>query len=95
MGSVINNHTYKVNNPKSMIHVVNGAGGNVEGHTQNKQTDLDAFVDNTHYGISHLTVYNETAALITFVNGGDGQYNPAYWQDSGEGQLQDYLWIMK
>ncbi|KAJ7725426.1 Metallo-dependent phosphatase-like protein [Mycena maculata] len=85
MGSVINNHTYKTNPGKSLIHLVNGQAGNVESHSELNGAPLlniTAFLDHEHYGFAKLTVHNASMASWQFIHGGNGK-------------VGDYLYIVK
>jgi len=75
-GSIIDDHTYRVNEGTSMIHLINGMAGNIESHSilNPGQTPLNitASLDFVHYGFSLLTVYNETVAKWEAISGDDG-----------------------
>lgn len=74
-GSIINNNTYKTNPGKSMVHLVNGAAGNLESHSVldgEPRLNMTMFLDQTHFGFAKLTVHNETALSWNFVHGDGG-----------------------
>jgi len=51
------------NNPKSPVYIINGAAGNIEGHsTAGSPLDYLAFSNAQDYGYGYLTVINSTAA---------------------------------
>jgi acid phosphatase len=53
------------------VHLVNGAAGNVEGHSTGSQGDLSAFLDDSHYGYSILRVDNASTLNWQFFNADD------------------------
>lgn len=69
-----------------MTHIVNGMAGNIESHStlssKQKIENITAFFDQDHYGLSKMTIFNETAVKWEFVRGDDGS-------------IQDYLWLLK
>lgn len=72
----VNNHTYITGNGKSMAHLVNGQAGNLESHStlgSEPRLNITAFLDQTMYGFSRLSVINATYALWEFVQGADGK----------------------
>ncbi|KAF4449376.1 acid phosphatase [Fusarium austroafricanum] len=73
--SVVSNNTYKSNPGKSMIHLVNGAAGNLESHST-LGTDailkMTMFLGQKNFGFSKLTVHNATALSWNFIHGEDG-----------------------
>ncbi|PNP74690.1 hypothetical protein FNYG_12026 [Fusarium nygamai] len=74
-GSIINNNTYKTNPGKSMVHLVNGAAGNLESHSVldgEPRLNMTMFLDQTHFGFAKLTVHNETALSWHFIHGDGG-----------------------
>jgi len=58
-------------NPPVPIYFVNGAAGNVEGHTTGKAKPMTAYVDDKDYGYSRATVYNSTTLLWQFFHASD------------------------
>jgi len=60
-------------NPVGVVYIVNGAGGNVEGHTTGSGSGYTAFVDNTDFGYGKLSVQNSTAIRWQFFRATDGQ----------------------
>lgn len=83
--AIVNNNTYHAK-PGAVAHIINGAAGNLESHSELKDTEpvlpLTAVLNVKDYGMNKLTVYNETATLIEFVRGADGD-------------VMDYLWLVK
>jgi len=73
--SIVNNNTYKVNEGKSITHIVNGMAGNIESHSElstgESILNITAVLDTKHYGFSKLTI-NATAASWQFIKGADG-----------------------
>ncbi|KAI6753886.1 hypothetical protein HG530_013062 [Fusarium avenaceum] len=72
--AILNNNTYKVNPGNSMVHLINGAAGNIESHstTSKKPANITAFRDLTSFGFSKLTVHNATTVSWEFIKGEDG-----------------------
>ncbi|ORX41237.1 putative acid phosphatase [Kockovaella imperatae] len=73
---VLGNDTYHVGDGSSIVHLTNGQAGNVESHSILSAdepvlplTNVLNFVD---FGLSKLTVINETAASFEFIRGADG-----------------------
>ena len=60
-------------NPTSPVYIINGAAGNIEGHTSGG-TDMDylAYRNNADYGYGHLTVFNSSLAQWSFFKAQDG-----------------------
>ena len=86
MASAIGPNTYKTNNGKSMIHLVNGQAGNIEAHSvlnkgQNP-ANLTAYLDQVSYGYTKLTVWNASTIEWQFIKGSDGS-------------VGDYLYVHK
>ena len=48
-------------NPTAPIYIVNGAAGNVEGHSTGTKKAYTALIDNTDYGYGKLSVNNRTS----------------------------------
>lgn len=75
--SIINNNTYHTNAGKSMTHLINGAAGNLESHSEfssgQSQKNITAVLNNKDYGFSKLTVFNSTALKWEYIRGGDGK----------------------
>lgn len=75
--SIINNNTYYTNAGTSMTHIINGMAGNIESHSTlaKGQSPLDytCLLDDSHYGLSALTVHNETVLSWKFVKGSNGE----------------------
>ncbi|KAF5556916.1 acid phosphatase [Fusarium mexicanum] len=71
------NGTYVVNPGYSMVHLINGAAGNIESHatinTSWPLPDITAHRNLTSFGFSKLTVYNATTLAWQFIQGHDGQ----------------------
>jgi hypothetical protein len=59
-----------------MTHLINGAAGNIESHSTLDAGEgilnITAVLDQTHFGLSKLTVLNATALTWTFVRGDGG-----------------------
>ncbi|ENH74289.1 Acid phosphatase [Fusarium oxysporum f. sp. cubense race 1] len=74
--SVINENTYEVNPGYSMVHLINGAAGNIESHSTINMSlslpDITAHRNLTSFGFSKLTVYNATTLSWKFIQGHDG-----------------------
>jgi hypothetical protein len=73
--SIIDEHTYKTNNGKSIAHLVNGQAGNIESHSvlgDDPVLNITAYLDYKNYGFTKLTVYNASMASWEFVHGSDG-----------------------
>lgn len=74
--SIINNNTYRTNPGKSMTHLINGAAGNLESHSEFSQgqslTNMTAVLNNVDYGFSKLTVVSATALKWEYIRGQDG-----------------------
>lgn len=84
--SIVNNHTYNTNPGKSITHLVNGMAGNIESHSTlekgQKIANITAVLDQVHFGLSKMTVFNETALKWEFIRGDDGS-------------VGDYLYLLK
>jgi hypothetical protein len=59
-----------VNSP-APIYIVNGAAGNVEGHSSAGSAAVAAFVDDKHYGYGFLNVVNATTLGWSFYSAAD------------------------
>ncbi|KAM0541005.1 hypothetical protein ACHAPJ_013421 [Fusarium lateritium] len=73
--SLVNHNTYKASPGNSMIHLINGAGGNIESHStlgNDSELDITAVLDLTNFGFSKLTVHNATTLSWKFIHGEDG-----------------------
>ncbi|KAF5633554.1 acid phosphatase [Fusarium sp. NRRL 25303] len=68
---------YKVRPGHSMVHLINGAAGNIESHaTINKSLpipDITAHRNITSFGFSKLTVFNASTLSWKFIQGHDGK----------------------
>lgn len=84
--AIVNNNTYYTVPGKTLTHLVNGMAGNIESHStlsdHQSIQNITAFLDQTHYGLSKMTVFNSTAVKWEFVRGDDGS-------------IRDYLWLLK
>lgn len=85
--SVKDDNTVFINEGQSITHIVNGMAGNVENHShlpkgQNSPLDIVAMHDETNFGFSKLTVFNESVAYSEFVGG-------------EEGTVLDYVWFIR
>ena len=63
-----------------MIHLINGAAGNIESHStlgNDSLLDMTAFLDQTHFGFGKLTVHNATTLSWNFIQGEDGMIGDA------------------
>lgn len=84
--SIIDNHTYRVNEGKSMTHIVNGMAGNIESHSEffsgQGLTNITAFLDKKHYGFSKMTFLDATTMRWELIHGEDGS-------------VGDYLMLIK
>jgi hypothetical protein len=72
--SIVNNHTYNTNPGKSMTHIINGAAGNIESHSQlgsDPLLNITAVLDQEHYGFSKFS-FSSTALKIEYILGKDG-----------------------
>jgi len=58
-------------NPTYPIYIINGAAGNVEGHTTGKAKDYSAFINDEDYGYGRVTVFNSTVLLWQFFHATD------------------------
>lgn len=68
-GKASQTHYY---NPKDPVYIVNGAGGNVEGHQIHKETpDYFAYRDGKHYGWTRMTVLNVTSVKLEYITEND------------------------
>ena len=57
-----------------MSHIITGHAGNIENlSTIKKAANFSAFQDTTHFGLTKLTVYNDTHASAEMLEGGDGK----------------------
>ena len=77
-GSIINQTAYRVNEGKSITHIVNGMAGNIESHSEFSKgqglTNITALLDTKNYGFSQLTVKDNTTVTWEFIKGdGSGQ----------------------
>ncbi|EWY82993.1 acid phosphatase [Fusarium oxysporum NRRL 32931] len=74
--SVKSPNTYEVNPGYSMVHLINGAAGNIESHSTINMSqpipDITAHRNLTSFGFSKLTVYNATTLSWQFIQGHDG-----------------------
>ncbi|KAL2840308.1 acid phosphatase [Aspergillus pseudoustus] len=74
--SIIDKNTYVANTGRSITHIINGMAGNIESHSEFDEgegiTEITALLDTTHFGLSRLTVVNETTAQWEFLRGDDG-----------------------
>lgn len=73
--AIVNKNTYKTGNGKSLCHLVNGQGGNVESHSEldgDPRLNITAVLNAKDYGYSTLTVYNSTTVKWSFIKGADG-----------------------
>jgi len=67
---VIENRDYI--DPKAPIYIVNGAAGNIEGHTPDVPIlPYSALIDNSDYGYGILSVVNRTTLNWEFRRGTD------------------------
>jgi hypothetical protein len=84
--SVVDAHTYKVNEGKSITHLINGMAGNIESHSVlnagQSPANITAVLDQSHYGFSKLTVVDAKTAKWEFIKGEDGS-------------VGDYLTLLK
>lgn len=75
--SIINNNTYYTNSGKSMTHIINGMAGNIESHSTlakgQSPLNITCVLDDSHYGLSKLTIHNETVLSWKFVKGSNGE----------------------
>ncbi|KAJ5484781.1 Acid phosphatase [Penicillium diatomitis] len=74
--SVVNNNTFYTNAGKSMTHLINGAAGNLESHSELSKgqhvQNITAVLNTQDYGYSKLTVVNATALTWEYIIGSDG-----------------------
>ncbi|KAL2810333.1 Metallo-dependent phosphatase-like protein [Aspergillus granulosus] len=74
--SILDKHTYIANTGRSITHIINGMAGNIESHSKFDEgeaiTEITALLDTTHFGLSKLTVVNETVVQWQFIRGDDG-----------------------
>jgi hypothetical protein len=73
--SIVNNHTFKTNTGKSMMHIINGEAGNSENHSQLDGApvlNVTAYLDMFNYGFTKIHVVNATSSYIEFIKGADG-----------------------
>ncbi|WKT52526.1 hypothetical protein QSH57_003040 [Fusarium oxysporum f. sp. vasinfectum] len=74
--SVKSPNTYEVNPGYSMVHLINGAAGNIESHSTINMSqplpNITAHRNLTSFGFSKLTVYNATTLSWQFIQGHDG-----------------------
>lgn len=57
--------------PTGIVHLVNGAAGNVEGHSHDTPQPYTALIDDTDFGYSKLSVLNRTAIQWQFFRATD------------------------
>lgn len=67
-GNVVNTD---YNNPTAPVYIVNGAAGNVEGHSTGSQQDYTALIDDSDYGYGRLTLTNRSALTWQFFRSSD------------------------
>ncbi|KAF5648635.1 acid phosphatase [Fusarium sp. NRRL 52700] len=71
------NGTYEINPGYSMVHLINGAAGNIENHATINMSlsipDITAHRNLTSFGFSKLTVHSATTLSWQFIQGHDGQ----------------------
>ncbi|KAF5694871.1 acid phosphatase [Fusarium denticulatum] len=71
------NGTYELRPGHSMVHLINGAAGNIESHATINMSwplpDITAHRNLTSFGFSKLTVFNATTLSWQFIQGHDGQ----------------------
>lgn len=69
--AVINNNTYSTGTGQSIVHLTNGAAGNVENHSTINTTQINNTLtyklDQTNYGPSFVEVLNATTLVYNFV----------------------------
>jgi len=65
-GGKVQQHSYV--NPTVPVYIINGAAGNVEGHSVGSAKPISAFIDDKHYGYGRVYVYNATTLLWQFYN---------------------------
>lgn len=74
--SVVNNNTFYTNAGKSMTHLINGAAGNLESHSEFSKgqhlQNITVVLNKEDYGFSKLTVINSTALTWEYIVGSDG-----------------------
>jgi len=76
-------------NPTCPVHIVNGAAGNIEGHTGfGSQRDWNAYRNSADYGFGMLTVFNSTTLQWQFFRASDNGLDDAFTliQDSHPNQ---------
>ncbi|KAG5777013.1 hypothetical protein H9Q73_009324 [Fusarium xylarioides] len=70
------NGVYEVRPGHSMVHLINGAAGNIESHATINMSwplpDITAHRNLTSFGFSKLTVFNATTLSWKFIQGHDG-----------------------
>lgn len=70
-GGVVSQRNYT--NPSDPVYLVTASGGNIEGLTQSKpNTSISAYLDTKHYGISVMTVLNETTLHYVYMESKTG-----------------------
>ncbi|RGP78879.1 acid phosphatase [Fusarium longipes] len=74
--SVVKENIYRVNPGHSMVHLINGAAGNIESHSTINMSqaipNITAHRNLTSFGFSKLTVFNATNLSWQFIQGHDG-----------------------
>lgn len=76
--SIIKNSTdngiYKTNPGNSMVHLINGAAGNIESHStlDGQPLPMTVTINKKDFGFSMLTVHNATTLSWKFIKGEDG-----------------------
>jgi len=63
-GGKVTQHDY--NNPSVPIYIVNGAAGNVEGHSHGDKQPISAFINDKDYGYGRVSVFNGTTLQWQF-----------------------------
>lgn len=74
--SIVSNNTYRTNPGVSMTHLINGMAGNIESHStldsDESPLNITAVLDQTHFGLSKLTVVDANTLKWVFVRGDGG-----------------------
>jgi len=69
-------------NPKSTVHIITGAAGNIEWHTNTYQSPLpswNAFLDDVDFGFGTITVFNDTHLLWQWVEADNGAVKDEFY----------------
>lgn len=66
-------------NPSVPVYIIEGAGGNVEGHNVGAELDMDAVLDQSDFGYGKMMVANSTHLRWQFFGATDGALLDEVW----------------